>query len=77
MAPNKAQAVGLRGIKDQTFVQCCFYDGICRIIRQCQAPHQAMAAQVGDFLEGVVDGIQGRLLGFRLGAVGVAAHLEA
>ncbi|CRM67781.1 hypothetical protein [Pseudomonas sp. 22 E 5] len=36
-----------------------------------------LALQVGDFLQGIVDGIQGWLLGFGLAAVGITAHLEA
>ena len=36
-----------------------------------------LALQVGNFLQRIVDGIQCRLLGFGLAAVGVATHLEA
>ena len=34
------------------------------------------ASQAGGVLDGVVDGVQRRLLGFRFAAVGVATHLE-
>lgn len=36
-----------------------------------------LAIEAGDFLQGVVDGIQRGLFGFDFAAVGVAAHLEA
>ena len=43
---GEAQAVRLRGVEDQAFVQRGFYYGIGRIIRQRQPPHQALAAQL-------------------------------
>ncbi len=36
----------MRGIEDQAFLQRGVYHGISRIIRQGQAPHQALATRL-------------------------------